>query len=234
MPALAIALSSSAISSAASSSSPSSFWICFICSRSTYSRCRSSIASLVCSSISRDSLQHLDAVREQLEHPVEPLVDVERLEDLLLLRRLDVEEGRRPMSASAPGDSIALDALAELGGRLRQQLRSLRPRFCFSSSVRASTSVSSTPRVGQELDARDEERQAAQVVEHAEAPLALADQVMRAVRRRDVTHDRGDRADPVQVVGRRTRPCPDPSAAGTRPCARAHGFLRARPSSARA
>src|SRR5690606_9035717 len=37
-------------------------------------------------------LQHLDAVREVVRDLLEPLADVESLEDLLLLRRLDVDE----------------------------------------------------------------------------------------------------------------------------------------------
>ena len=52
-------------------------------------------------------------------------------------------------------------------------------------------------------DARDEERPAVQEFDDLEALLALADEMMRAVRRGDVAHDIGDRADAVQVDRRR-------------------------------
>ena len=51
--ALVIASSSSASSARVPSSSPSSFWIVFICSRRMYSRWRLSTLSLVCSLMSR-------------------------------------------------------------------------------------------------------------------------------------------------------------------------------------
>ena len=66
-----IAFSSSAISAAPSSSSPSSFWIVRICSRSRCLRLASPMRfarALV--DLARD-LEHLDAVREQLEQLVE-------------------------------------------------------------------------------------------------------------------------------------------------------------------
>ena len=47
--------------------------------------------------------------------------------------------------------------------------------------------------------AGDEERPAAQIFDDLETLLALADQVMRAVRRGDVAHDVGDRAHAVHV-----------------------------------
>ena len=56
MPAASIVFASSASSAAVLSPSPSSFWIWRICSRSTYSRWRSSIVALVLPSISRESL----------------------------------------------------------------------------------------------------------------------------------------------------------------------------------
>jgi hypothetical protein len=54
--------------------------------------------------------------------------------------------------------------------------------------------------IGQELDARHEVREPADLVEHAESTLALADEVMGPIRRRDVTDDARDGADAVQFV----------------------------------
>ena len=106
--------------------------------------------------------------------------------------------------------------------------------FCFRNSVRASTSGCVSAGVVQVLHARDEVREAAHGVEHAEAPLALADQVMRAVGRRDVTDDRGDRADPVQLVERRILGLGVLLQQETRPCLRSARLPARRPRSSRA
>ena len=58
-------------------------------------------------------------------------------------------------------------------------------------------------RLGNAQHARDEERPAVEESSDLEALLALADEVVRAVRRGDVAHDVGDRADAVQVDRRR-------------------------------
>ena len=89
-----IAFSSSATSAAASSPSPSSFWIWRICSRSRCLRLLSSIEPLrALVDLARD-LQHLDAVRQELEQLVEPRLEVEGLEQRLLLRGADVHQSR--------------------------------------------------------------------------------------------------------------------------------------------
>ncbi len=106
------------------------------------------------------------------------------------------------VSASAAGDSIAWIEFASSAGACGSSVMAS-TAFCFSSSVRASTSGWRDPGVVEVLDARHEVREAAHGVEHAEAPLALAHQVVRAVGRGDVADDRGRRADPVQVVERR-------------------------------
>ena len=103
------------------------------------------------------------------------------------------------MSASVDGDSIAWTLLASSAGRLRQQRDRLDRLLLEVQRARLDVGVGGA-RVGQELHPRDEEREAADLVEHAEAPLALADEVMSAVGRGQVPHDGGDRADPMQVV----------------------------------
>ena len=67
----------------------------FICSRSTISRCRSSIASLVCCSIWRDSFSTSTRWVRCVERPFRAgRVTSSDLEDLLLLGGLDVQEAR--------------------------------------------------------------------------------------------------------------------------------------------
>ena len=85
-------------------------------------------------------LQHLDAVREELDDAIEPVANLERLEDRLLLGRLDVDEPAT-MSASAPGDSMFCSAGASSGGTCgSSSIASM--AFCFSSVARASTLAS--------------------------------------------------------------------------------------------
>ena len=64
---------------------------------------------------------------------------------------------------------------------------------------RASISELRRVGLGDVQHARDEERPAVQELDDLEALLALADQMMRAVRRGDVAQDVGDRADAVHV-----------------------------------
>jgi hypothetical protein len=100
---------------------------------------------------------------------VEARLEIERLEQLLLVGRLDVHEARDEVRQRR-GRLDRLDRVRELGRRLRQQ----RHRFggealqiecaCFD--------LAGGGDVGQEFDARDHERQAALPVQHAEATLA--------------------------------------------------------------
>ena len=109
---------------APSSPSPSSFWIVRICSRSRCLRLRvvdRFLGALV--DLARH-LQHLDAVRQQLEQLVEPRLQVERLQQRLLLLGADVHqagdevgEPRRALDALQRGDHFL--------GHLRQQLQDL-------------------------------------------------------------------------------------------------------------
>ena len=86
-------------------------------------------------------------------------------------------------SASVDGDSTAWIAFASSAGACgSSEIASAARRFRFSA--RASISLRSRRTLGQVFDARDHERHAVLEVEHAEAPLALHDEVMRAVLRR--------------------------------------------------
>ena len=196
-----IALSSSAISAAPSSPSPSSFWIVRICSRS---RCLRLVSldrlarALV--DLARD-LQHLDAVREELEQLVEPRLEVERLEQRLLFLGADVHqagdeigEPRGAFDALQRGDHFLRhlrQQLQDLEGALLQTcVRALRSRVrrCFGSSMNCTRATGTDSRRG--TAAR-------------ESAARPGDRVMRAVGRGDVAQHVGGRADPVQVVGTR-------------------------------
>ena len=175
---------------------PSSFWICFNCSRSTYSRWRSSIASLVFLDLARQ-LQHLDAARR--------CVDTRSSRHGLggsssscfsagLMSRLAM------VSARAAGDSIAWIEFASSAGACGSSVIAS-TAFCFSRTARLDLGMVHSGSSGRPRAQRDAE--ATHGVEYAKAPLALARQVVGAVGRGHVTDDRRGRADPVQLVERR-------------------------------
>ena len=142
-------------------------------------------------------LQHLDPVREQLEHAVDPRRGMDDLEHRLLLGRLEIHEARDHVGELARRGE-ALHRLHELGRRLRQQLE----RFdrALAELVQARFHLAALlVRGRQPLDPRDEERIAVEQLEHAEPSFALRNDVVRAVGRGDVPHDLRDRADVVEV-----------------------------------
>ena len=65
--------------------------------------------------------QHLDPIGEHRRHPVEPPLDIYRLQDLLLLGRGDIHEARNQISECRRG-SDRLHRIDELARDLRQQL----------------------------------------------------------------------------------------------------------------
>ena len=118
-------------------------------------------------------------VCSKLADALEPRLQVERFEQLLLLAGLHVHEA---------GDQVGerrrrfhrLHGIGQFGRRLRQQangfggqpLQIERARFDVTADMGS---------IGQVFDARDHERQTVLQIEHAEASLALHDQVMSAV-----------------------------------------------------
>ena len=130
----------SSSSSLCVSSSPSSFLIVFSCSRSTYSRCRSSSLPCVCSPISRDSFStSTRCVRNSMTRS-------SRSRTLSASRIVCFSAGLMSMSpatmsASAPGDSMFCNAGASSGGTCgSSSMASM--AFCFSKAARASTLAS--------------------------------------------------------------------------------------------
>ena len=134
---------------------------------------------------------------EQVRDALETVLELGRFQELLFVRNLDVEEARDHVG-DIDGDSIAWTLLASSAGACgSSDIAST--AFCFRYSARASTS-------GWWRRCRAGTRPAprgtgtAHLVEHPEATLALAHEVMRAVGGGEVTHDGGRRSHAMQVV----------------------------------
>ena len=121
--------------------------------------------------------QHFHALGQEGEHLVQARAEVERLEQVLLLLVLDVEQvghhvgelARRLDRAHHLGEFLGrVRQQVDRFGRLRLQLQEA--RFDVRACVRG---------FGDPGHARDQERPAFEEFEHAEAPLALHHQVVR-------------------------------------------------------
>ena len=119
----------------------------------------------------------------------------------MLLVGLNVDQARDEIGEHA-GQLDLLYGDRQLGGRLRNQLERFdgaflhldHPRFDFWRD---------RFRLVRELDARDRERITVQEFHDAETLLPLADDMVRAVGRRQIAHDRRGGSDVVQFRGRR-------------------------------
>ena len=150
--------------------------------------------------------QHLDAVGEHLRDPVEPALDIDGLEDLLLLGRGDVHEARDQIGERR-GRGDRLHRIDEFGRDLRQQLQHLDRLVAQIEQPRLDV-LAGRLDLGHALDPRGQERVAVEKIEDPKAPLALADRVMRAVGARHIAQEARLGAHAVQVdrdrvVGRR-------------------------------
>ncbi len=146
-------------------------------------------------------LQYLDAVREPFQHLVDAGGDVEGLEQLLLLFRLQIHEASHEIGEQRRGGDAA-NRVGELGRRFRQELQHfLRTAAEFDQASFHLRALDLALRNA--LDARGKVGVAVEELEHAKALLALTDQVMTAVGRGHVAHHVGDGADPVQMLGLR-------------------------------
>ena len=141
--------------------------------------------------------QNLDAMRQQPQHLVHARDNVDRLEDLLLLFRLHVHVGDRQIGERRRRFD-RLDGGEKLGRRLRQQFNRFEGLRLQIDEPRLDLGRAHV-RLGDLQHASDEERPAAEIFDDLEALLALADQVVRTVRRGDVTDDVGERAHAMHV-----------------------------------
>ena len=163
--------------------------------------------------------QHLDAVGEQARDPVDAARSTSIVSRISCFSSgVDVHVGRDQVGERRRACSTPWIAATSSGGACG--------RSCSASSAwplrwtkRASISSDIVRRLRDPQHARDEERPAVEELDDAEALLALADEMMGAVRRGDVAHDVGDRAHPVQVDRQRDRRSRRRAASGCRPAA---------------
>ena len=141
--------------------------------------------------------QNLDPVRQQARDPLHSGPDIHRLEDLLLLVRRRVHEGRDHIRQRA-GRIDPLHRGKQFVRRLRQEPHRF-DRLASQMDKARFDLVRRWMRFRNPLGAHDEERPAAQIFDDAEPLLALADEMVRSFRRGDVAQDIGDRAHAVHV-----------------------------------
>ncbi len=134
------------------------------------------------------------------EHLVHARRDVDRLEDFLLLVRLDVHVGDGKVGERRRLVD-RLDRAQQIGRRLRKQLHRFERLRLQIDEARLDFRRTGFG-FGNPQHARDEERPAAEIFDDLETLLALADEMVRAVRRSDVAHDVGERAHAMHVDGR--------------------------------
>jgi hypothetical protein len=146
-------------------------------------------------------LQHLDALDQQRKHLVEALLDIERLQDVLLLGGLHVQQAGDEI-CKRRGRVQAVDRGCELRRHVLQQPDGLACTFPQQVHARLDVRRHDLARADL-LDAGDEIGIVRNERDDAEASHAATDHVMRSVRRGDVAQDLRDGPDLVQLLGRR-------------------------------
>ena len=146
-------------------------------------------------------LEHLDALRKKRKHLVEPLADVDRLEHVLLFRRLGVDDAGDEIGKRG-GRIQVFDRRRHFRGNVGQELDGFARTGPHEADARLDLG---RHHLGEAdlLDAGDQERKPGQLLDHAEAPHALHDGVMRPVGGGDVAQDLRRGAHPVQLLQRR-------------------------------
>ncbi len=142
-------------------------------------------------------LEHLDALREQAEHLVEALLDIERLQHLLFFICVGIHD---------PGNEIGKRGSRGQAGDGCHHFR--RHVFEQLDSLAGAASDQADPRLDLRrhhlgysdfLDIRRQERKARQELDDAKTPHALRNGMMAAVRGGDVTQDLRRGADLMQL-----------------------------------
>ena len=138
---------------------------------------------------------------KERQHLVETLLDVDRLQHVLLFRRRSVDDAGDEVGERGGGIEV-VDRRRHLGGHVRQQLHRL--AGALAQQVDAGLDLRRQDLGDADLlDPRDQERKAGEEFDDAEAAHALADHMMGAVGRGDVAQDARDRSDRVQLLGLR-------------------------------
>ena len=139
--------------------------------------------------------KHFDALGQMARNLVHAEREIDRLEDFLLLLRLDIHVGRREVGQ-----------VRGRGGALQygdQFLRSLWKQFCSLNGLPLQVEEAGLDfrrrrcRFRYVKNARRQKRSARKIVEHPHALHSLTDEVMTVIGPGDVAHDIGDSADAV-------------------------------------
>ena len=125
--------------------------------------------------------------------------ELDRLQDLLLILRLDVHVGSGEIGESGGGggrlkqrDELRRHLWKQLDGFDGLSLQVDESRLDLGRACRGFRNVQ---------NARGEKRRTRKKIENAGALYSLADDVVSVIRRGDVTHDIGNRANPIELVG---------------------------------
>jgi hypothetical protein len=167
--------------------------------------------------------EHLDAPRQQLRHARDAGRQISQFEDFLLLLGLEIHVTDDQIRKRRAGRRRA-DGLHQLGRCLRQQLQRLQ---CLLAQVEYPGLVldAGLVRRRQALDARQQVRVAGDEIDHPKPLLALADEVVRAVLRRDEAQHAADGADAVEILRARVVHARVLLQQQTNRAVAAHGFL---------
>ena len=136
-------------------------------------------------------------MRQQARNLVHARRDIDGLEDFLLFLRLYVHDGDSQIG-KCRWLIDRLDRSKQLTRDLGKQLDRF-DRLRFEVDEARFDFGGENPRLRDAQHARHQERPAAQIFDDLKTLLALADQVMRTIGRRDVAHDVGDRTHAVHV-----------------------------------
>ena len=147
-------------------------------------------------------LQHFEPLRKQRQHLVQTLLDVDRLQHVLLFRRLGVDDAGDEIGERGrpnPGCSIVA---ATSRRNVRQQLHDVLGAPLHQAHARLD--------VGRHdlgdadfLDARDQKRKSVKVLDDAKSAHALRDHMMGAVRGSDIAQHLRGGAHGMQLIGSR-------------------------------
>ncbi len=143
-------------------------------------------------------LQDLNPVVEQLQDLVQARLEIQRLEDLLLLARLDVDEARDQIRKLA-GRIDTLNRPGQLGRHLRKKRQRLGSPLLHQLQACLDLGAAAVG-VGKQFDACGQKRLGAHQLGQLEASLTLAHEMVRSVGRSHVAHDGCNHADPVEIL----------------------------------
>src|SRR5471030_2122173 len=146
--------------------------------------------------------QHLNALREQFQHGVQTPLQIDGFEQLLFLRRLDIHEAGDHVGERR-GGTYVLHRAHQFLRRVRHESQHFKRAFLQLHEARLDFLASPVGFFDSAYPGH-EEGIALQQLDHAKPLLALTDNVMCAVRRRDIAQNVGERPNQAQILQPRT------------------------------